>query len=178
MGPRVQEKKILKEVIFFLVKFNLILIPYYLVIYLDLDFYILQKIFASFVGTFLRAIGYPVEVSSFLIFMGNFVIDISRDCIGWKSSYSLFALILASPGKLKEKLKFLSFWIPFFLIINFFRVVITIIIGVKFGLKYLEILHDIVWQEIMILGIVAVWYHWMKRINKLNKRNNNNNIGI
>jgi len=103
----------------------------------------------------LRLFGYSVDVSDFFIYVGGLSIDISRDCLGWKSAYSLFALVLASPGKLKDKFKFIGIWVPVFLLVNIFRVLITIVVGLKFGVNYLELLHKIVWQEIMIVDCLA-----------------------
>ncbi|MEM5793398.1 MAG: archaeosortase/exosortase family protein [Candidatus Aenigmatarchaeota archaeon] len=170
MGKPAQKKEILKEVLFFLIKFNLILIPFYLIIYFDVDFYPIQEIFASIVGSILNFIGFEVLVTGFFIYVGDLVIDISRDCIGWKSAYSLFALVMASPGKFKDKMRFLFLWIPMVLLINLFRVLITIIVGLKFGPKYLEVFHEIFWQGIMILVIIGFWYLWFSKANKLNKR--------
>jgi exosortase/archaeosortase family protein len=164
-------KKLIKEILCFLIKFNIFLIPFYLVIYLDVDFYPLQEIFARFIGSSLELVGYQNEVFSFFIYVRELTIDISRDCLGWKSVYSLCALVAASRGKIKEKLKFLGLWIPIFLVFNFLRVLITILIGLKFGRNYLEVFHNIIFQEITILMIVGVWYIWLRKTKKLNREN-------
>jgi len=166
MAEQIQKKKIIKEIFWFLLKFNILLIPFYAIIYFDINFYLLQGFFAELIGFMLR-IGCSVNVFDFFIYVEDLVIDISRDCLGWKSVYSLFALVLASPGKLKAKLRFLCVWIPIFLLVNIFRVFITIVVGLEFGVNYLEIVHNIVWQEIMIIGIVGVWYLWMKKVKKV-----------
>ncbi len=170
MDKRPQKKKIVKEIFWFLLKFNLLLIPFYAVIYFDVNFYLLQELFASFIGSVLR-LGYSVDVSGFFIYVEDLAIDISRDCLGWKSAYSLFALVLASPGKLKGKFRFLGLWIPVFLVVNIIRVLVTIVVGLEFGVNYLELLHNIVWQEVMILSIVGVWYLWLRKVKK-NHMNN------
>ncbi|MBD3155783.1 MAG: hypothetical protein GF368_03955 [Candidatus Aenigmarchaeota archaeon] len=169
MDKRLQTKKALKEVFVFLVKFNLLLLPFYAVIYFDINFYGLQAAFASFIGSILRLLGYSPQVSDIFIYVGDLPIDISRDCIGWKSMYSLLALVLASPGKLKNKGKFLGIWIPSLLVLNVFRVLIIILIGLNFGVKVLEITHKYIWQEIMIIAIIVIWYFWLKKVKKINK---------
>ena len=169
MDKRPQKKKIVKEIFWFLLKFNLLLIPFYAVIYFDVDFHFFQELFANFIGSVLR-IGYSVDVSGFFIYVEGLAIDISRDCLGWKSAYSLVALVLASPGKLKDKFRFLVLWIPIFLVANVFRVLITIVVGLEFGVNYLELLHNIVWQEVIVIGIVGVWYLWLRKVKKLNKK--------
>ena len=165
MDKRTQKKKIIMEIFWFLLKFNILLIPFYTIIYFDINFYLVQEWFANFIGSILR-MNYPVNVSGFFIYVGDLVIDISRDCLGWKSAYSLFALVLASPGKLKDKFKFLGVWVPVLLIINVFRVLGTILFGLTFGLQYLEIIHTFIWQEVMIAVLLIVWYLWLRKGNK------------
>lgn len=169
MDKWAQKKKIVKEIFLFLLKFNLLLIPFYAIIYFDLNFYPLQEVFARFIASILSFLGYRPEVDKFLIYVGGLAIDISRDCLGWKSIYSLVALILASPGKLKSKLKFIGLWVPYLLFFNIFRVLSAILVGLKFGSYYLELLHKVVWEEVVILMIVGIWYLWMKKAKKLNK---------
>lgn len=170
MGKQPQKKKIIKEVLVFLLKFNLLLIPFYAIILLDIDFYPAQELFAEFIGSILRLLGYSAAVSDFFIYVEDLPIDISRDCLGWKSAYSVFALVLASPGKLKDKLKFLGLWIPALLVVNIFRVLITIVVGLEFGVRYLEFFHRFLWQEVMIVAIIVVWYLWLRKVKKLNKK--------
>jgi len=165
MGKKTQKKKVIKELALFLIKFNILLIPYYAIIYFDISFYSLQAVFANLIAAILKIFSYNVTISDFFLFVGeqNLPIDMSRDCIGWKSAYSLLALVIAAPGKFKNKLKFLGFWIPILLLINVFRVVMIIIIGLNFGIKYLEITHTFIWQELMIIIVIGIWYFWLKK---------------
>ena len=169
MVRRSQKKKVLKDVFLFLVKFNLLLIPFYAIILLDLDFYPLQIAFANFLAWILRGFGYSVSTSAFFLFVGEdgIPIDISRDCIGWKSMYSLFALVFATSGYKKAKLKFLFAWMPILFTINILRTLITIWIGLNFGLYYLEIVHAFLWQQVMIFALIGIWFIWLRK-GKLN----------
>jgi len=162
-----QKKKVVKDVLIFLIKFNLLLIPFYVIIYLDLSFYPLQFAFTNFIASILSFLGYQVSASGFFLFLGEsqYPIDISRDCIGWKSAYSLFALVFATPGLIKDKLKFLVVWIPVLFVVNIFRVLITMLIGLNFGLQYLEVIHTFLWQEVMIIALLLVWYVWLRKGN-------------
>ncbi len=169
MGKWTQKKETLRRVMWFLVKFNLLLIPFYVVLYFDIDFFFLQELFASFIGSIVRVWGYFVEVNGIFIYVKNLAIDISRDCLGWKSTYSLVALVFASSGGLKEKLKFLLIWVPGLLVFNVFRVLLVILVGLKFGVRWFEIFHTYVWQQIMIFAIIGVWYLWLRKVNKINR---------
>jgi len=166
MVKRIQKKKVMRNVILFLLKFNLLLIPFYAIIYFDVSFYPAQTAFADFLASILRLLNYPVSTSDFLMFIGEdrYPIDISRDCIGWKSAYSLFALVFATPGKIKDKSKFLLVWIPVLLVVNVLRVLTVMLIGLNFGVQYLELVHTFLWQEVMIIVLILVWCLWLKRI--------------
>ena len=141
------------------------LIPFYAIIYFDVSFYPLQVVFTNFIASILSLLGYQFFKSGFFLFLGEsqYPIDMSRDCLGWKSTYSLFALVFATPGLIKDKLKFLAVWIPVLFVVNIFRVLITILIGLNFGLQYLEVIHTFLWQEVMIIALLLVWVIWLRK---------------
>lgn len=169
MARRAQKKKIIKDVFSFLIRFNILLIPFYAIIYFDINFYSIQIALTNFLALILKSLNYKVSTSNFFLFVGDsgYPIDISRDCVGWKSSYSLFALVFATPGDRMKKLKFLSIWIPVLLVINIFRVVITLLVGLNLGIQYLEIIHKFLWEQVMIVSLLAIWYLWLRK-GKLN----------
>ncbi len=177
MVRRSQEKKVVKDIFFFLIKFNLLLIPFYAIIILDVDFYPLQIAFTNLLAFILTSLNYPVKTSDFFLFVGEseLPIDISRDCIGWKSMYSLFALVFATPGDKKSKLKFLLAWLPVLFVVNIFRTLITILVGLNFGLHYMEFIHTFLWQQVMIFALLGVWYLWLRK-GKLNMKGISNII--
>ncbi len=169
MDKRSQKKKVMKDVFLFLIKFNLLLIPFYAIIILDLDFYPLQIAFTNFLAFILSSLNYPVKTSEFFLFVGEggLPIDISRDCIGWKSMYSLFALVFATSGNKRIKLRFLLIWLPVLFVVNILRTLITILVGLNFGLYYLELVHTFLWQQVMIFTLVGIFYIWLRK-GKLN----------
>ena len=162
----------MKDVFVFLIKFNLLLIPFYAIIYFDVDFYPLQIAFTNFLASVLTSMGYQVSTSGFFLFLGEsqYPIDISRDCIGWKSAYSLFALVFATPGLIKDKSKFLVVWIPVLFVVNIFRVLITMLVGLNLGFQYIEFIHTFLWQEVMIIALLLVWYVWLRKGNLIGKK--------
>jgi len=176
MDRRTQKKKVLIDVIIFLIKFNLLLVPFYAIIYFNVSSYPLQTAFTNFIAFILKSLNYQVKTSGFYLFIGKdeYPIDISMDCIGWKSVYSLFALVFATNGgKIKEKLKFLAIWMPVLFIINILRVLITLLIGLNFGMQHIEFVHTFLWQEVMIASIIIIWYFWLKK-RKLNREKREN----
>ena len=162
----------MKEVFIFLIKFNILLIPFYAIIYFDVSFYPLQIAFTDFMASILKSMGYQVSTSEFFLFLGEsqYPIDMSRDCLGWKSMYSLFALVFATHGLIKDKLKFLVVWIPVLFIVNIFRVLITMLVGLNYGFQYLEFIHTFLWQGVMIIALLLVWYVWLRKGNLIGKK--------
>ncbi len=165
MARIVQKKEIVSKVVLFLLKFNLLLIPFYAIIYFNLSVHPLQVVFANFITSILRLLNYPVRTNEFYLFIGReeFPIEISMDCLGWKGVYSLFALIFATVGKIKDKLRFLVVWAPILFVINILRVLFTMIFGLNFGMQYIEFIHSFLWQEVMIAALIVIFYIWLKK---------------
>jgi exosortase/archaeosortase family protein len=162
------EKKKLELILKFLVVFNLLAIPLYIVLMLDIDFIPLQNFFAFLLEKSISILGHAVSREEFLlyIFTGSsfMVIDVSRDCIGWKGVYTLASLVIATPiGTLKKKFKFLLIWIPILTLINFFRVFATILVGIYSNVEVMRILHRFLWQYVQILIILSIWYLWLRK---------------
>ncbi|OGI15309.1 hypothetical protein A3K63_05285 [Candidatus Micrarchaeota archaeon RBG_16_49_10] len=155
----------IREAFLFLLKFNLLLIPFYAIIHFDVDFYPFQTFFAKSIVFVLNGLGLRAHNIDFFVYAGNnnFPIDISRDCIGWKSVYSLFAMVIASPGKFKDKGRFLLIWLPIMLLINIFRVFSTIFVGFLFGFHLMEFVHTVIWQSLVVLIIIGVWCLYIRK---------------
>ena len=164
MRQKLQKKKEIKEAFLFLLKFNLFLIPFYAIIFLDVDFYSVQIFIAKSIVYVLKLFGLKAFNVDFFVYLGQegFPIDISRDCTGWKSLYSLLAIVLASPGTLKKKKDFLIRWLPVMFMINAIRVFSTIIVGFLFGFQLMDPVHS-VWQYLTIVSIIAIWYLYIRK---------------
>jgi exosortase/archaeosortase family protein len=112
--------------------------------------------------------GYVVKFSSGLSIVNA---EMTFDCTGWKSMYALFALVIATPGAaLNKKLKFLLVGLPTIFAVNLLRIATTIAFVVSFGIAYLDVVHSILWQEGLIIAVVAVWYLWLRGLKVLNIR--------
>ncbi|MFH8080502.1 MAG: archaeosortase/exosortase family protein [Candidatus Aenigmatarchaeota archaeon] len=172
MDKRLQKEKNLKNVLWFFLKLNLFLIPFYLVIYFDVKYEPLQILFASAIKKFLSVFGFEILQDSFILYLGpeRYAVDISFDCIGWKSAYSLFALVISSPGLWKEKFAFLSKWLPLTFLINFLRVIFALIVGFVFGFRIMAPLHDYVLQPFMIVLVLSLWMLYMNRRRFIEKK--------
>jgi exosortase/archaeosortase family protein len=159
MGKGLPKEKDLKEILWFFVKLNILFLPIYAVIYFDLKYEPAQVFFASIVNFFISILGFKIKQEGYMLYLGEngFPIDISFDCIGWKSSYSLIALVAASPGSWKGKASFLLKWVPVVLLLNLARVLLALVVGYLFGFGLIPTVHDYILQLAMIFAVLFVW---------------------
>jgi len=164
-----EQRKKLISILWFIVKFNLLAIPLYILIYLNFSLPSVQIFLTNMLTKTLQLMGYQVSSEGFLLTLlsNNEImrIEISMDCTGWKSMYLLAALIFVTPSKLKKKTKFLVFSLVFLFFVNFIRILTTILLSFRFGFQYLDIIHTFLWREGLIFVVIALWYLWLRRIN-------------
>ncbi len=161
-------RKKLFTILFFLIKFNLLAIPLYLIIRFDISFPSLQIFLAKVLHSMFKISGYHAIRDGYYIALlsDNTIrtIAIDMDCTGWKSLYALFALVLATPlKKNKSKLNFLAFALPTLFFINIFRIYLTVTFCHIIGFQYLDIIHNLFWREGLILVIIILWYWWLRK---------------
>jgi exosortase/archaeosortase family protein len=159
-----ERRKKLLTILTFLIKFNLLAIPMYIIMYLDLTLPPLQVFLADMTGKVLTSFGYSVAREGQFLILSNITIDISMDCTGWKSMYTLVALAIATPSAWKKRLRFLAIGLPAIFLLNFIRIVTTIIFALQFGLQYLEVVHTVFWREGLILAVVVAWFLWLRTV--------------
>ncbi len=178
MARKIQKKrdvvlrKRLKTVALFLIIFNVLSIPLYLLMYFNFSYPPLQEFLTSISRPFIELFGYETTLANHqncnipAISGKDFPqpVCISWDSTGWKSIYALTALVIATPLIVwKKKLKFLGIGMPLIFLINYLRIVTTILISLKFGWQHFEIVHTIIWREGLILAVVAIWYVWLRK---------------
>jgi exosortase/archaeosortase family protein len=166
-------RKKLWTLVLFLVKFNILAIPMYMALFLNLSYPPLQTFLTELTYKNLNLMGYhaslvtsPESEVQLIYFSDQFPkVQISWDSTGWKSMYALLALTLATPlPNMKGKFKFLLIGIPSIFLLNYLRIITTILISLNFGVQYFEIIHTLLWREGLILAVVAIWYLWLKKV--------------
>lgn len=158
------DKNRLKKIALFLVKFNLLATPMYLMLYFNISFYPLQRFLTLILEKTLNVIGYITVSDGNIMLIEGFPVpvDISWDCTGWKSMWALAALVLATPQQLRcRKVKFLLVFLPVLFLLNFARILTTILLSFEFGFQYLDIIHTFLWREGLIIAVIASWYLWL-----------------
>lgn len=163
-----ERRKKLLEALWFFIKFNLLVIPLYVLLYVDFSLPQLQIFLTNVLAATLNAMKYNVTAQGYflnLLVNGKMMtIDISMDCTGWKSMCALAALVIATPSKLNKKGKFLLISLPFLFFLNFIRILTTIIASLNLGFQYMEVIHTFLWREGLIFAVVAIWYLWLRKI--------------
>lgn len=158
--------------IIFLVKLNVLSIPLYVILYLNLSYFPFQVFVASVSAEVLKFFGYTF--SQFgnelaILSSGQFLqIEVSWDSTGWKSLYTLATLVIATPiSGFGKKLKFLALSLPAIFAINILRIVSTVYLSLVFGLQYFVFLHTVLWRIIAIGTVLVFWliFLWTKRYN-------------
>lgn len=170
MAKRIQKKermiKRLFAVLIFLVVFNLLAIPLYLVMYFDISWKSLQIFNAQLLVVTLDVFRFDSNVEDFTVNVmtqsGLQKIEISWDSTGWKSMYAVAVLIIATPvSRLSKRIKFALMGVLAIFILNYLRVVTTILVSLYSDFRLFDIVHTFLWREGLILGVVGFWFIWL-----------------
>ena len=162
-----ERRRKLFSIVAFLINFNLLSVPLYVLSLTDFSLLPIQNFIATATARTLRSFGYSVTSKDYVLTLTTTneiaKVEISTDCLGWKSMYALAALALAITYPLKKKIKFLLVGLPALFFINFLRIVSTLVFCLTYGFSYLETVHTLLWREGLILLVVCMWYLWIKR---------------
>ena len=166
------------DIFLFLVRFFLLSFILHFLIWLNLDMRYIQIFVADTIYFILNffVISIPKTGSFFILSdsSGKIIAEITRDCIAWKSILAYICLIFATQINLgknkKEKNAFiyvkkiramLGGSILIFLA-NIVRLTTTFALVQAYGIKYFDIIHNILWQGGMVLIIILLW-DYMRR---------------
>lgn len=93
------------------------------------------------------------------------MIDIIKDCTGWKSFMALSGLIVAVRGfgidNRKRMIGIISGAVAVFFG-NIARLTTTIGYGYLYGMENFMLIHDVLWQFGLIIFILAIWNLWLR----------------
>jgi len=150
----------------FILKFNLLAIPMYIVLLLRMEIQQLKDITAGIVFFVLQSTGIdvamlPNNLISIPISGGSWAAFIDWDCTGWKSMYALFALIFATNFSARKKFYGLLL-LPLVYIINIARIWFMFFYVSNYGLAYFSIVHAFVWSWGLIAVILILWVLWIR----------------
>lgn len=176
------KRETLVSILIFLFILNILSLPVWIITYFDVTFPRTQTLLASSLEHELNFLNIETKREGFVLLIANPKmpqIVISADCIGWKSVLLFLALVLATPIKVKAKVKGLKnkiknffpktkfnaliIGIPIIFAINFLRILTTILIGYYFGISYFNIAHTLLWREGLIFAVLLIWFLWLRK---------------
>lgn len=161
-----QLRKQFKLSIIFLVQLFLFISLFFFLDHLNLKFDSLQKIVAKISYNALKNLKYNVNLENFTIIALHkntlLQFEISPDSTGWKGIFLISALVLSTPAiSFRRKTKHLIFFLPIVFLINLFRIISTILIGLNFGLKAFDFWHSVLWSYGFLGIVIALWSVWV-----------------
>ncbi len=151
----------------FLLMFNILSIPMYMIMYFDASFTQLQDSVALLSNGIMKIFGYDnnLDGHSISLLDGDTLrtVDISWDSTGWKSMYAIFALVAATPLiNFRKKLLYTTVLIPSVFLINLARVVTTITLSIDYGFSNFDLIHLFLWRYLLIGTILTGWLACLK----------------
>lgn len=161
------KQKKLYAIFIFLAKFAALSLPLHFLLWVGFDATAVQEFVARAVNSMLEASGIAAkQTGTFLAVAtktGPMTVEIIKDCVGWKSVLALFGLVFAAPKiAMKKRIIGILIGAPIIFILNLFRIWSTVYITVLKGYDFWEITHTFLWQEGLIIAVVAVWLAWLK----------------
>ncbi len=170
-----KREKLILEIIWFSIKFSIFSIPIYLIKFFNLNLWLLQLIYASLTNYLLHLMAVDstlfytlspetlAEIPAIHLKELNLSFAIDNSCTGYVSMLALTGLIFSTPRKkFGEKLKFWSCGLILVFFANLLRILMTILFALNFGGAYLDIVHNLLWRELLIIVILIIWILFLK----------------
>lgn len=114
-------------------------------------------------GFVLNALGNGVQIEGIRVYSGDFSIMIVNECTAIVPMIILFSAIVAYPSKMTQKLLGLVIGLPGLFLINLVRTVSLFYIG-TWSQSFLDTAHLLVWQPMMVLAVIVIWYIWAEKV--------------
>jgi len=147
----------------FLTTFAVLALVLHFLVWVNWNPISVQIFHASVVSKILNLLGLNTFHSGTFIHVSGFgLVEIVKDCLGWKSMVALLGLIIAT-RKISWKNKVLGFlWgVVIIFIGNIVRLTTTIYSVVKLNINF-ELVHSLIWQWGLTLLIILIWFFWMR----------------
>lgn len=152
----------LMRVLLFLVRFNLLALPLYLLLWTGFDPVWLRELNAWLTAGIIDLLGLEVSQSGTIVDTAHLSMDVSTDSTGWKSYIALSALLIAVVGHdLDMRLLGAGIGLLVVFIGNLMRLITMIYLVEVFGLSY-GLVHDLFWRWGLTLLIFLYWVAWMQ----------------
>lgn len=151
-------------VLTFLIRFCVLAIPLYIILWFGADFSLLQKIVVSNVISTLPLFGVDATADGFDIITNTkipVIVDISPDCTGWKSMLAYAALVLAVPSVSARKRAFGLAGVLIIHALNIVRIAFLIWVETAYGIQAFLSAHTFLLKLGFPAVILLVWLCWL-----------------
>ncbi len=121
-----------------------------------------NEITAQLLALALRLLGNPSSAEGTLVRSELFSLEIIFECTAILPIVLFISAVAATPFEAKAKLWALAWGLPAIVIFNLIRLVSLVYIGHLMP-RVFETVHVMIWQPLVILFAVALWFVWLER---------------
>lgn len=147
----------LYKTLLFLVRFNILAIPLYLLLWIDFNPLWLRELNSWLTGDIIRFLGIDVTQGGTIVDTAHLSMDVSTDSTGWKSYIALSALIIAlTDYPWRERALGICGGLVLVFFGNLARLVTMIYLVEVFGVSY-DLIHNLFWRWGLTLLIFLYW---------------------
>lgn len=140
----------------FIIKMALLGAILQLISAINFSLQLLQEFYAYTTGILLNLIYVSTTIQNEFIATNQETYKIIRDCTGWKATYLLLSLLIASGTKYKDFLIKAIYGTVILIVVNIVRLFTTIVFSEKGWISF-EIIHNWVWASLMIVAALITW---------------------
>ena len=116
----------------------------------------------------LNIFGNNVEVDGSILASDRCALNIVNECTAVIPMMILLCAIIAYPSRVNHKLLGLALGLPVLFLLNLIRVVSLFYVGTYFA-NYMDTVHLLIWQPLMILAVIAIWLIWASKVGYVRK---------
>lgn len=169
MMPRFSDRQErLLDVLFFILKILVFVIPLYALMLFQDVLIPLQHAVSSHVESVLLLLGSEVARDGFLFVADGFPFFVSVDCTGWKSMLFFIALVFAVPRTgMKKRLAGVAAGLAAIYLANLARILVMVHAYTALGPGVAGLLHDFFWQFGLIAVVLVSWVIWLILVKEL-----------
>lgn len=155
-----QKQQKLLEVLCFVGRLLVAGLVFRAIIHLEPSTVGLQTGLAEITSFSLNLLDHQSTVKGITVLVGQNAYSITQDCLGWKSLAAFLGLSFASRS-LREKTRIILLGILLIMIVNFIRIISTIILTQN-GIASFDFIHNITWRWLLTLTVLVSWISVLK----------------
>ena len=109
--------------------------------------------------------GFNTYISGSVVSFNQASMEIITECTGLQLFQIMLALVIAFPATIKQKLIGFGIGVPYVIVINTIRLIVISLVLWKWP-SYFEIVHQYVWQIVLIALVLAYGIWWMRKVSE------------